>query len=149
MLDVHLEKEKIPQNKNRGMYETAVHDEPDCIGQWKDSDPLQGMSPSLGCTLAKGIQDIFLSVGMMKLLVHIFSHLSLYLTAGIYSFCTQPLSWLKQYEPVRWNLHWLLDISHKKNLAMHSKQKRKELHNVVKWFGSLGSRDSSCNSETS
>lgn len=34
------------------------------------------MPPSLGCTLAEGIQDIFLSAGMMKLLVQIFTHLS-------------------------------------------------------------------------
>lgn len=91
MLNDHLEREKTPQNQTGGMDEIAAHDEAGWIGQWEDSDPLQGMSPPLGCALAKGIQDIFLSVGMMKLLVHIF-----YLKAGIYSFCTQLLLWLKQ-----------------------------------------------------
>lgn len=85
-------RKKTPQNQIEGMDEIAVRDEPEWIGQWEDSDPVQGMSPSLGCALAKGIQDIFLSVDMMKLLVHIFSHLFLYLPAGSYSFCTQPLS---------------------------------------------------------
>lgn len=83
-------------NQNEGMDEIAVHDEPEWVGQWEDSDPLQGISPSLGCTLAKGIQDIFLLVDMMKLLVHVFRHLSLYLAAGSYSSCTQPLPWLLQ-----------------------------------------------------
>lgn len=61
---------------NEGMDEIAVNDEPEWISQWEHSDLLQGMSPPLGCTLAEGIQDIFLSAGMMKLLVQIFTHLS-------------------------------------------------------------------------
>lgn len=74
------------------MDEIAVHDEMEWTHPWEDCDPLRGIPPSLACAQAKGIQDISLSVDVMKVFVHIFNRPSLYLPSGGSSFCIQLLS---------------------------------------------------------